>query len=405
MKTLVYYEMKKIWRRKSTGIVFLLMLLCIIAINFVFVSEQGCYGEDCTSLHGLDAISEKRNIEHALAGPLDPQRLQMTFQSYIENYVNQEYESNAAYLQSYVKNVQPYREILDLIRGVCTPNTYDLSALDALSSEQAGAFYETRQNNIRAILDSGSYTAAEKEKILEMDSQISVPFAFDYTKGWETLLTRVFSLLFMLIALATCIIISSVFSYEYQVGTDAIMLPAKRGRGATVRAKILAGWIVTSIVYVVTVLIGAGIIAAAFGVLGWNCDFQILSLNSFYDVQIWQVVLYGIGINYIVILSVMTFTMLLSSICKTTFTTVIISTLCTVAPMFFPTSQNAIISRLVALLPAKAMMTYSVFSSYDVYSIGKLVITLPYMIPLVAVVLGILELQIARRQYCRHQVV
>ena len=50
-------------------------------------------------------------------------------------------------------------------------------------------------------------------------------------------------------------------------------------------------------------------------------------------------------------------------------------------------------------------MTYSVFSSYDVYSIGKLVITLPYMILLIAVVSGILELQIARRQYCRHQVV
>jgi ABC-type transport system involved in multi-copper enzyme maturation permease subunit len=207
------------------------------------------------------------------------------------------------------------------------------------------------------------------------------------------------------IALATCIIISPVFSYEYQVGTDAILLPAKRGRGATVHAKILAGWIVTSIVYVVTVLIGVGIIAATFGVLGWNCDFQILSLNSFYEVQIWQVVLYGIGINYIVILSVMTFTMLLSSICKTTFTTVIISTLCTVAPMFFPASQDAIISHLVALLPAKAMITYSVFSSYDVYSVGKLVITLPCMILLVAVVFGMLELQIARRQYCRHQVV
>ena len=405
MKTLVYYEMKKIWKRKSTGIVFLLMLLSIIALNYVFVSEQGCYGEDCASLHGLDAIAEKQNIEHALAGPLDPQRLQMTFQGYIENYVNQEYETSAAYLESYVKNVQPYREILDLIRGVCTPNTYDLSALDALSGEQAGAFYEARQNNVRAILDSGSYTAAEKEKILEMDSKISVPFTFDYTKGWETLLTRAFSLLFMLIALATCIIISPVFSYEYQVGTDAILLPAKRGRGATVRAKILAGWIVTSIVYVVTVLIGVGMIAATFGVLGWDCDFQILSLNSFYDVQIWQVVLYGIGINYVVILSVMTFTMLLSSICKTTFTTVILSTLCTVAPMFFPASQDEIISHLVALLPAKAMITYSVFSSYDVYSVGGLVILLPYMILLVAALLGVLELQIARRQYCRHQVV
>ena len=91
MKALVHYEMKKIWKRKSTGVVFLLMLLSIIAISLIFVSEQGCYGEDCTSLYGLDAISEKRNIEHALAGPLDPQRLQMTFQGYIENYVNQEY--------------------------------------------------------------------------------------------------------------------------------------------------------------------------------------------------------------------------------------------------------------------------------------------------------------------------
>ena len=62
-------------------------------------------------------------------------------------------------------------------------------------------------------------------------------------------------------------------------------------------------------------------------------------------------------------------------------------------------------NHLVNLLPAKAVMTYSVFSSYDVYSIGKLVITLPYMILLIAVVSGILELQIARRQYCRHQVV
>lgn len=72
--------------------------------------------------------------------------------------------------------------------------------------------------------------------------------------------------------------------------------------------------------------------------------------------------------------------------------------------MFFPASQNAVINHFVALLPAKAVMTYSVFSSYDVYSIGKLVITLPYMILLVAIILGALELQIARRKYCRHQV-
>ena len=404
MKTLVYYETKKIWKRKATWIIFSLMLLCIIAISFVFVSDQAYYGEDGALLEGLDAISEKRNHEHALAGPLDSQRLQKILQDYQENYVNQNYDSNTDYQQSYIKNVQPYWKILDLIRGVYTPYTDYLTDLATFPYEQAGDFYEARHNNVRAALESGSYTAAEKENILDRDSQISIPFEFDHTKGWETLLIRAFSLLFMLLALATCIMISPIISYEYQIGTDAILLPAKQGRGATACAKIVAGWIVTSIVYLITVFVGVGVIAATFGVRGWNCDFQILSLYSFYDLQIWQVVLYGIGINYIVILSVMAFTMLLSSICKTPFTTVIISTLCTVAPMFFPASQNAVINHFVALLPAKAVMTYSVFSSYDVCSIGKLVITLPYMILLVAIILGALELQIARRKYCRHQV-
>lgn len=409
MKTLVYYEMKKIWKRKSTGIVFLLMLLSIIAISLIFVSDQGYYGKDGAELHGFDAISEKQSIEHASAGPLDSQRLQMILQNYKATYANQEnYDSTTGFLRNdvYIENVLPYREILNLIRGVYTPDVYDLSALTTLSDEQTGDFYTTRQSNIQGILASGNYTEAEKEKIMELDSQITIPFEFDYSNGWKTLLTRAFSLLFTLIALATCIIISPIFSYEYQIGTDAILLPTRYGRGTTVRAKIVAGWFTTSIVYLVSVLIGIGIIIAIFGAQGWNCNFQILSLNSFYDVQIWQVVLYGIVINYIVILSVMSFTMLLSAICKTTFATVIISTLCTAAPLFLPTSQNnAMMNHLVNLLPAKAVMTYSVFSSYDVYSVGKLVITLPCMILLIAIVFGILELQIARRQYCRHQVV
>ena len=409
MKTLVHYEMKKIWKRKSTGVVFLLMLLSIIAISLIFVSDQGYYGKDGAELHGFDAISEKQSIEHAAAGPLDSQRLQMILQNYKATYANQaNYDSTTGFLRNdvYVENVLPYREILNLIRGVYTPDVYDLSDLTTLSDEQVGDFYTTRQNNIQGILASGNYTTAEKEKIMELDAQITIPFAFDYSNGWKTLLTRAFSLLFMLIALATCIMISPIFSYEYQIGTDAILLPTRYGRRATVRAKIVAGWFTTSIVYLVSVLIGIGIIIAIFGAQGWSCHFQILSLNSFYDVQIWQVVLYGIVINYTVILSVMSFTMLLSAICKTTFVTVVISTLCTAAPLFLPTSQNnAMMHHLVNLLPAKAVITYSVFSSYDVYSVGKLVITLPYMILLIAIVFGILELQIARRQYCRHQVV
>ena len=56
---------------------------------------------------------------------------------------------------------------------------------------------------------------------------------------------------------------------------------------------------------------------AVFGVQGWNCDFQILSTTAYYGLKIWQVVFVGIVINYVVVLSVMAFTLLLSAACKT----------------------------------------------------------------------------------------
>lgn len=46
----------------------------------------------------------------------------------------------------------------------------------------------------------------------------------------------------------------------------------------------------------------------------------------------------------------------------------------------------------------------SVFSSYDLYSVGKLVFTLPYMIMIVACVWILVALPTAHRKFCRHQV-
>ena len=120
--------------------------------------------------------------------------------------------------------------------------------------------------------------------------------------------------------------------------------------------------------------------------------------------KIWQVVLCGIIINYIVVLEVMAFTMLMSAICKTSFAAVIISVVCTLIPMFIPTGNSKLFTHIVNLLPARAVETYSVFSSYDLYSVGKLVFTLPYMIMIVACVWILVALPTAHRKFCRHQV-
>lgn len=72
--------------------------------------------------------------------------------------------------------------------------------------------------------------------------------------------------------------------------------------------------------------------------------------------------------------------------------------------MFIPTGNSKLFTHIVNLLPARAVETYSVFSSYDLYSVGKLVFTLPYMIMIVACVWILVALPTAHRKFCRHQV-
>lgn len=408
MKTLVYFEKRKILRRKSTIIACVLLLLCIVGLSLVFVSDQGYFGADGTELSGLEAIATKREAEHLLAGQLTTNLLRDMLQRYQATCGTPEnYDGITGGLRNdvYLKNVLPYREILNLMRGVYAPDTYDLTVLTSVSNEQAGNFYEIRHSNVRSVLDAGNCTLAEKETIVKMDSRVSEPFTFDYSNGWKTLLTRAFTTLFLLIALIVCIIISPIFANEYQTGADSIILSSKYGRNKTVRAKIFAGFKITSTIYIISVLFCICMVLLTFGIQGWNCDFQVLSVNSFYGMKIWQVVICGVIINYIVLLAVMAYTMLLSAICKTSFTAVIISALSILAPLFLPTGNNSkLLNQIVNLLPARAFETYSVFSSYDLYSLGRLVITLPCMILIAAGLVIVITLPVARKKFCRHQV-
>ena len=404
MKTLVYYEKRKILRRKSTVIACLFMLLSILALSLVFVSDQGYFGADGTELSGHAAISAKRENERLLAGQLTPDYLTDILQRCQTTYNTAEnYDSMTGGLRDdvYLKQILPYREILNLMLGVYAPDTYDLRVLTTVTD---GDFYNVRHANIQAVLDSGSYTSAEKDTVLKKDAMVSIPFTFDYANGWDTLLTRAFSTLFLLISIAVCVAISPIFANEYQTGADSIILASKYGRRETVHAKIFAAFVVTSSIYAAAVLFCMITVLLPFGMQGWNCNFQILSVNSFYNMKIWQVVLCGIIINYIVVLEVMAFTMLMSAICKTSFAAVIISVVCTLIPMFIPTGNSKLFTHIVNLLPARAVETYSVFSPYDLYSVGKLVFTLPYMIMIVACVWILVALPTAHRKFCRHQV-
>lgn len=409
MKSLIYYEGKKIIKRKSAWAAFLLLLASIAGMAYILISDQYYYGSDGSELTGLEAVAVEKAAKHSLAGKLTPEVLAKTLEHCQEVYGDPEnYASGADWLRDdvYVREILPHRDVLNLIRAVYTPDDYDLKALMDVSLQEASGLYDYRRAYVRGMLDAENCTSAEISVVMKLEADVPEAFTYDYYKGWSTLLKQAFPDAFLLMALAVCILVSPIFASEYQTGADALILSSRYGRKQTVFAKILAGAAVTTLFYAASVALCAGAILGFMGTQGWNCDFQLLSFYSFFGLKLWQVFVIGICINYLVMLWVMAFGMLLSALCHTAFAAVVISVLCTAAPLLLPTDRvDGWLRSIVALLPAKAMDTVSVFGSYQVYSLGSLVLTLPAMIVLLALALTAIMLPLAGKSFCRHQVV
>ncbi len=415
MKTRVYYEKRKILKRKSTVIACILLLLFMIGITLLLVSDESYYLPDGTEITGIKAIRMQEKMTHSLAGDLTPERVkevQLYCQTVYNTPGNTDDVGNLSN-EAYSQYIQPYNDILMFLLKIYSPagmNSYDYRVITNTSDGDAERIHDLRHERVVDVLNmdytQGNFTPAEKDAVLQHENKISEPFTFDYTGGWSALLSRAFPIVFLLICIAICVIISPVFAIEYQTGTDVIILSSKYGRSSTVYAKIIAGLEITSGIYLIAVLACCVSMLCAFSIRGWNCEYQILAITSFWGLKIWQVVAYGIVINYITILSVAAFVMLLSAYCKTPFAAVILSTICTIVPIFIPSSVNSkLFNQILSLLPAQAMNIHSVFSSYTLFKIGKMIIPLPHMIVCTSMLLIVLMLPVAYRRFCRHQVV
>lgn len=409
MKTLIYYEGKKIVKRKSVWAAFLLLLVSIAGMVYILISDQFYYRPDGSELTGTAAVTQEKAAKHALAGQLTPEVMAEALEHCHEVYGKSEnYVRGADWLRDdvYIKEILPYRDILALILEAYRPNEYEVKALMDVSLQEASDFYTFRKAYVSSMLDAEACTPAEKSAVMKLDADVPEALTYDYYEGWSTLLKRAFPEVFLLTALAVCIVVSPIFASEYQTGADALILSSRYGRKQTVLAKMLAGAAATTLFYVASVAISAGTILGVMGIQGWNCDFQLLSLYSFFGLKLWQVFVIGLCINYLVVLWVMAFAMLISAVCSTAFAAVIISVLFTAAPLLLPaTWSNGRIGSIIALLPAKAMDTVSAFSSYQVYSLESLVLTLPAMVILLAVALTAMMLPLTGKSFCRHQVV
>lgn len=396
---LLKYEYKKIWKRKSTGISLLLLLILTLAIGMTGITGYSYVDGKKAASHYDDMVTD-RAYEKALAGRNIGKELILEAQ---EGYSHIDPDSRYTLTEEYQEYARPYSAIRALVLPVyCPGNTMDIHQLLMLKEADAQGFYELRNARLLKNLQSLNLTKKEEALHLKLNAGLKTPFIFEYTEGYHSFLSSVFPVaLFILFITAVCL--APVFAGEYTANTAQLILSAKR-RNRETAAKLTAGItfsVLISILYLSILLLEGCII---YGFEGAGAPVQLVNIMTAYPLTMLGSCGLLILCNAAVNLLLAGITLLLSSKFKSPFGVIVLVSALLFAPLFIKVSENIRnLYDLVRMLPVNMLDINVVFGSY-LYRVFNFTLV-PYLfIPLFSLVLTCLFLLFARRSFHRHQV-
>lgn len=411
MGALVKYELKKLFNKKMNIVVIISCLFLIILLFSLSGTDFLATDENGESYRGKEAIRIRKEQIKQIAGILTNERIVDEIKSLQElnnnpdNIVINSYGEKEFSRDVYNKYLNNRLNLLTNINHVYGDNY--LNGLSTLNLENKIDFYENREKRIEELIVSSqdykgrTYTEKEKEYWIEKSKNVNIPFEYDFYFGYSNLYSTYEMLIIGLIAI--CICISSVFSGEYQNGTDKILLTTKYGKTKGATAKIIASYIFASIVFAIYLIFAIFAVLVMFGIEGGNLPIQLLNILSPYNLTLVQSLIYNIFISYIVLFGIVGVTLFLSSKIKNPISTLVIDICIIMLPVFLSVKSGfGIINKIIFLMPYNAI--YSNFTKMVSYKIGSIVFDLPMMTIVTYILMMIIALIYAKKTYSKYQV-
>ncbi|SHK28318.1 ABC-type Na+ efflux pump, permease component [Clostridium cavendishii DSM 21758] len=409
MSSLIKFEFKKLAKKRTNIItVVVTTILTIIffslpAINFECLDAKG-FKAISLARDNIKNISIKMTEEQVTKDIKEIQSLYADPKNVTKDEKGEKWFNNDVY----DKFINPRRDYLSMIsENYANPKEFLwISGLVDIKLKDGAKFYETRDSKVSKLLnqnhEGGNYSEQEKKFWLDKNSKIDKPYTYGYYHGWDGILGIFGSLIFMLLAI--CITVAPVFAGEYQCGADAVILSSKYGKTKVIRAKIGAVFIFVTMVYFVNAIFAVGMPLLTFGVDGWNLPIQICNTIIPYNLTFASCTLISVGIFYLVMLGIVSFTLFISAKCKSPFTVLIVDVLILFVPLFLGDgADNGLYQHIIYLLPYQKSMIH-LFSAYISYSFGGLTLSLISMRMLAYIVMTIAFLPFIGNAFRKHQV-
>lgn len=377
------YEMKKVFFKPSSWIAILLLFVllgnaCYLAAmhDLFYVNKQG------EMEYGYQAMQKLKEAKKEWTGELTTKQLQKAIKKNRKNNQSKEArsndinEQNTAYHK--IQGMEDIRSMLNDSFGDFSK--FDYYAADAVTPNQAGNFYKNRTSHLKKWLDttaSGQFTKQEKEYLIKKYERQKTPFFYDYADGWKQIFQYI-SMIVMIMTLILGFLTAGIFSNEFQLHADAIFFSTRYGRNKAVRSKIAAGFLITTVIYWVIVLIYSIILLGFFGADGAGCEIQTMEGNwkSIYPmVNIQKYFLIVIG-GYIGSLFMICITMLVSAKTKSAVFAVLMPFVMIFLPSLIPSyfDQIPFLNQILGLFPDQLLQLDRVLNTFRLYQIGNHVV-------------------------------
>lgn len=393
MKMMLLFEIRKIFSRFKNRFAALLLLIALGITSILAVNKVEYVDENGNSTTGITAAANLRAVREPWSGYLTEEVLKKAVE---ENaVVNASPEVNSTDIKEqnkgYAKS-QGFLEIRDMISSAFSGwKDYDYYAVDSVSPDEAGTVYERRISQLKGFLDSGEeyFSEAEKEYLISHFEDLETPFYYESVTGWDVLLQDI-STFILILALFIGFFISGIFSDEFQTKADAIFFSAKFGRSRAAGAKIGAGFLITTVFYVVFIFLYTMIVLGVTGFQGAGCPIQLTLWRSVYNITYFQAYLLIVGAGYVGTLFAGALAMLCSAVTRSTAAAVVVPFIILCAFPFL--SRIITLPQICSFFPDQLMEVYLDIKEFDLVEIsGKVMSVATLIIPVYAAVSLLLQ--------------
>ena len=378
MKTMVKYEIKKIFSTLSNKIALGLLAMMVLLSAWMAVSNVEWVNEAGDPETGFTAVGKLRSAQKEWSGTLDEERLQQILRENQRIAATPEAQSRD-YQQNDIAYGwrQGFRPVLDMMNQAYASGfqEFDWYTNERITPDQVGDFYPNRTKLMKQWLydETGSayrlFTEKEKLYLVEQYETLDTPFYYTYAEGWEQLLYNS-PFVIMVGALILGYLAAGIFANEFKWKSDAVFFSARYGRDKAAGAKIGAGFVMVTALYWSAVLVYTLLTLGCLGFDGWNCPIQIDLWKVFYHLKLWQAwALTAVG-GYIGSLFFVFLTMWVSAKTRSSLFAVTVPFLLIFLPSFLDNLNIDKLSKFLGLFPDQLLQIYQALRYFYVYEIG-----------------------------------